>query len=58
MAELRGELALAALAALPALLATYAFGLSLSALLRSGASAMTVALVVWISWRHLRRAPG
>jgi ABC-type transport system involved in multi-copper enzyme maturation permease subunit len=58
VAELWQELAVAALAALPALLATYAFGLALSALLRSGASAMTVALALYLGFDLFKETLG
>lgn len=49
-AELRHELLLSALAALPPLLATYAFGLLVSAASRGAAGAIGLALSAWLAF--------
>ncbi len=56
--ELADELALASLASLPALLTTWTFGLFLSAALRSGTGAMTVAVSVFLSFDLFKEALG
>ena len=56
--ELRHELGLAALATVPALLATYAFGLFLSALIRGAASAVTVALSLFLGFDLFKETLG
>ena len=57
-AELRGELTVAALAALPPLIATYSFGLLVSAANRSAAASVGVALSLFLSFDLFKEALG